>query len=499
MDMHRLKIVLVSAAALATASPVARGPISHRLTESLGEASAAPAAAPACPCVPLAGRGRVVRFAIVPAGFDDADPAQVADFERLARTVADGFAATEPFASNLDRFSMSRVDDYRGRVFDPWTCAPLWYNATLIEAAGACDYTQIIVIPRRSGCVGGNPAGNFSMAGPGHCPTGGCSADQIIFTALHEVGHTLAGLRHICFPASASSPVAPAELNTGPPIYLPVAQHGSAPSGPGAPVASRDATARTTAAAPRTAHPSGAVVLPRPDLSHAPAASPLPNCGVGFTGTSTVACSEWQDPAVLRWVLSGDPAHGCFRGCDSESAWYRPWPHDEPAVMCRDDAMKNGFTPIERRVIHDILAAPAPPPRPGRCALVCPRTISDVDDWRRVVLTCDGRIWQPEIVPGEPCSEFEVAFEIPDGGDYIFNGISTELWVDDDGDDMPDRRIVDRATGRIVHLDARRTYFARSFQPSPGFELLPARSATSTLERAAMPAQRVRRRATAVP
>lgn len=461
---------VVSLMILATAAGFVLPVVGGRASRS----AAALAATPTCPCVHLVGRGRAVRFALVPAGFDDRDPDQVADFQRLARTVADGFASTEPFASNLDRFSISRVDDYRGRTMDPWTCGPLWYNTSLIEAAGACDYTQIIVIPRRSGCVGGNPSGNFSMAGPGHCPTGGCSPDQIIYTALHEVGHTLAGLRHICSPGTAWMPGGPAEIVTGPPVFLPVAYRVEFARGPAWRRSVLDGPAAAGMPAGRSEAPPGRQPS---DRLAVPGQSPLPNCGEGFAGQPTIACSEWQVPEVLRWVLPRDPTHGCYRGCDGERDWYRPWPHDEPAVMCRDDAMKNGFTPVERRIVHDILNRPAPPARATRsCAVVCPRTISDVDDWRRVVVECDGRLWQPEIVPGEPCSDFEVVFTAPAGGDFIFNGVSTDLWIDDDADGIPDRLVIARSTGGVVRIVAGGEYTARGYQPAPGFDLVPVGS-----------------------
>lgn len=115
-----------------------------------------------------------------------------------------------------------------------------------------------------------------------------------------------------------------------------------------------------------------------------------------------------------------------------------------------------------------------PPPPPD-----CPRVISDVNDWRRVVVACDGRIWQPEIIPGEPCSEFEVTFIAPDDGGYVFNGSSTELWIDDDGNGIPDRLVTAREVGKVIHLSRGAVYTARSFQPTPGFDLVPLR-ATST-------------------
>lgn len=104
----------------------------------------------------------------------------------------------------------------------------------------------------------------------------------------------------------------------------------------------------------------------------------------------------------------------------------------------------------------------------------CPRTVSEVNDWRRVVLDCDGGLRQPGIIPGEPCSDFEVTFIAPADGDYLFNGPSTELWLDSDADGIPDERIAARTTGFRVRLQAGAVYTARSYQPTPGFALLPA-------------------------
>ncbi len=103
-----------------TPTPVAAGP-------TLGQAASAavaPSAANAA-CVHLLGSGTGLRFVIVPAGFDDANPVDVADFGRLAQTIADGFERVIPYAANLDLFSIWRVDDYRGRSVNSRTVCRL--------------------------------------------------------------------------------------------------------------------------------------------------------------------------------------------------------------------------------------------------------------------------------------------------------------------------------------------------------------------------------------
>lgn len=320
-------------------------------------------------CTDLAGTGATLRLAIVPAGYDDRVPAQRAEFEGIARTIAEGFASTEPFASHMDRLIIQRVDDYRGRALDPWSCAPLWHNASLIQAAAACDHTHILVVPRRSGCVGGHPAGNYSMAGPGHCPAGDCDPDQIVFTTMHELGHTLAGFAHVCYPGDPRNAEWDQEIRTAPPIFLPWSTTGASVG------AQTDVSVDGNAQAIRPPLPRTALRNAVQSKEAQAGDTPL-NCGVGFEGDEDSPCREWQSPEVLRWVLPGDPPHGCFQGCDDQAAWYRPWPHAEPAVMCRDDAMKNGFTPVERKILFDLLMKPPPPrrasPTPPTPATVTP-------------------------------------------------------------------------------------------------------------------------------
>jgi len=102
----------------------------------------------------------------------------------------------------------------------------------------------------------------------------------------------------------------------------------------------------------------------------------------------------------------------------------------------------------------------------------CPRTISDVTDWRKVIVECDGRIWQPLLLP-EPRPQFEVAFTAPQDGTYTYRGISTELWLDRDGDGLPDELIVERVDGRTVAIMGGMRYIARGIPPNGGFELVP--------------------------
>lgn len=84
-------------------------------------------------CSHLAGTGSVIRVAIAPSGFDGFDPDDVSKLDELADVIASAFVSTEPYASNLDRFSISRADDFRGSDVDD---SNIWYSPVLIEAAG---------------------------------------------------------------------------------------------------------------------------------------------------------------------------------------------------------------------------------------------------------------------------------------------------------------------------------------------------------------------------
>lgn len=61
-----------------------------------------------------------------------------------------------------------------------------------------------------------------------------------------------------------------------------------------------------------------------------------------------------------------------------------------------------------------------------------PRQLSEVSDWRRVVLESDGRIWQDKIGAVEPTAGYEVTFTAPIAGSMYreFKGVSAELWID---------------------------------------------------------------------
>lgn len=272
-------------------------------------------------CVPLIGTGTIIRTAIVPAGFDDANPSDVIKFEQLADAIANGFANIEPYASNLDHISLSRADDYRGRDIDAQSNS-IWYNSLLIQAAEACNYNQIIVIAHNSGWAGGAP-GYYSVVGSGvppsceptsctgtGCPwTPSCSWDEnIAYTALHETGHTFAGLRHTCFPLSR-------ELQ-----QLKVFER-------------------------------------IPDFK-AIQDDPI-NCGVQFSESADLPCAEWNQASYLNWMFPGDPNFGCYAGCDDQSEWYRPW-YTNANIMCIDYELANGFSPVDRKMLSDIIGGTAP-------------------------------------------------------------------------------------------------------------------------------------------
>jgi len=275
-------------------------------------------------CTALAGSGNVVRIAIVPAGFDNAKTGDVADFGRLANIIAQGFKDIEPYKSNLDKFTVYRADDYSGKDVNTESF-DVWYNPILINAASVCNWNEIIVIARNSGWAGGNGAGYYSVVGSGtppscdqntcsgtSCPfTPTCSWDyDIAYTALHESGHTISNLRHTCYPLSSQA-LQLAQIEKVSETYTEVL------------------------------------------FGESEEEDPI-NCGVGFQGDPLLVCSEWDNPDYLNWVFPTDQHFGCYQGCDDHSNWYRPW-YDLTNIMCRDDELENGFTPVDRKIIYDTM------------------------------------------------------------------------------------------------------------------------------------------------
>lgn len=318
-----------SIAAPAFSNPTPTPAVEHHQRPAQVE-SAAPEQLPssnAAGCVHLVGSGSFIRIAIVPAGFDGANADDVADFKRLAQVIADGFAATDPYASGLSRFSISRVDDYRGATIDPRS-DQVWYNSALIAAAAACDYNQIIVIAHNSGWAGGAP-GFYSVVGSGtpatcnpvtctgvDCPfTRSCSWDEnIAYTALHESGHSIAGLRHTCDPARQQVEIR--QLN--------------------------------------------AMELLAPYITNSALHDDPINCGIAFGGNEHVPCTEWNNQRHRGWGLPADPEFGCYAVCDDRPQWYRAW-NAVPNIMCIDMALENGFTPVERKLLGDKMGLAAGP------------------------------------------------------------------------------------------------------------------------------------------
>jgi hypothetical protein len=280
-------------------------------------------------CDLLLGSGPL-RIVIVPAGFDEGNPTDVAHFVQLSEKIAyQGYGAIPPYDTNTDRFSLFRVNDYRGQSVDA-TTNDVWYNQTLISAASLCDYDQIIVVANNSGWAGGAP-GFYSVVGSGTpstcdpatctgtgCPwTPTCSWDyNIAYTALHETGHTFAGLRHTCYPLSPQEKLL-------------------------------DSMEQDVVGAFEFYNPAS------------PAADDPINCGVGFTGDPENVCSEWNTQAFLSWVFPKDPHFGCYLGCDNNANWYRPW-YTTENMMCIDLDLKNGFTPVDRKKLSDFLGGTPP-------------------------------------------------------------------------------------------------------------------------------------------
>jgi hypothetical protein len=193
-----------------------------------------------------------------------------------------------------------------------------------------CSYDQIIVIANNSGWAGGAP-GYYSVVGSGTpatcdpntcegagCPwTLTCSWDyNIAYTALHETGHTFAGLRHTCYPLSPQGKLL-------------------------------QSMEKDVLGAYETQD------------SQAPAAEDPVNCGVGYTGNPENKCSEWDNPLFINWIDPKDPNFGCYLGCDDNDNWYRPWYTNEN-TMCIDLSLRNGFTPVDRRLLSNFLGGSAP-------------------------------------------------------------------------------------------------------------------------------------------
>lgn len=133
-----------------------------------------------------------------------------------------------------------------------------------------------------------------------------------------------------------------------------------------------------------------------------------------------------------------------------------------------DSAVYNGV-PMLGEIQPGDRGGEAPP-------ISCPRTISDRQDWVKVVLNCDGVIWQPDIGP-EPRSDFEVWFTAPVDGRYIYRGISNELWRDVNLDGTKDELIIQRVNDQVTELVKGGRYLAVGFAPNGGFILTPTRLA----------------------
>ena len=255
-------------------------------------------------------------FVIVPCSFSAAEATR---FNTLADYAADAFSANiedipggyvkdsiEPYASNQDKFSIWRANDFSGAGIAEGKC---WNNPILHTAADTCGFAniQVISIANNSGEAGGNPSGNFSVVGsgtPSSCdiatcpqippttcppdaPPNNCSWDWAIkYTALHETGHTVYGFRH---------------TDTDPSVF------------------------------------TGDSALAGPNCSGDP------------------VCTEWQGSDFTSWVLPGDPPFGCFEECDQKDNWFRPWETIADTLINRDDSLINGFSPVERKIIADVL------------------------------------------------------------------------------------------------------------------------------------------------
>jgi len=250
---------------------------------------------------------------VTPCGFDGEDPADRAEFAALAYAFADVVPGIEPFATALGDFSVQLAFDFAASAVPEGSC---WYNGSVIQAAGSCPgWTHVLAINHDSGEAGGSPGvgltGDFSMAGsgtPAGCDTSVCDGDPCPpkeppfncswsyatpFSLLHETAHTLGALGHTCFDELGD------QGNFG--------QPGQSPA----------------------------------------------NCAEVGVAHDTVPCAVWDVPEFHSWVQPGDPPFGCYPGCDGQANWFRPW--DPSGIMCRDDFLEVGFTPVDRKILHDQL------------------------------------------------------------------------------------------------------------------------------------------------
>ncbi len=266
-----------------------------------------------------------VRIFIVPCSFPELESGK---FSQLSNKISSGFSNTEPFKSNHDKFVIYSVNDFRGSVIPHIKC---WGNGLIVDAAKTCGFKetpgtkkegppgnqrdQIIAVAYKSGEAGGSFNdwnGYFSVIGSG--------VPQECAVTYDNSGSVV----------KCEGQCPPKEFSC-----------------------SWDFSVRLT-----SLHELGHTLggFGHTLSGKSPGNLPAPNCGE-VRSSSKSPCQEWNREEYLRWKLKSDPNFGCYNYCDETNRYYRPWEKERQDIMSRDDKLIHGYTPVERKILYDILTA----------------------------------------------------------------------------------------------------------------------------------------------
>jgi hypothetical protein len=252
-------------------------------------------------CDKLAGSGSNINFVIVPCWFEGSNRGA---FDSASGAISESFTSVEPYKSNLDKFSIYKVSDFRAAdiltkaerdgitAFDITTVDSRRYvcmkDPIIKEIASQCADKNVIVISLANGlAIASTSNGVASIP---------ISVEYPLLTApsvaLHETGHALGLQEHSCI--------------------------------------------------------EGDLRIDLPSLLYKPT-----NCAQKQESENK-PCAGWQGEEFTKWVLPGDPKFGCYQVCSNIKQLYRPW-KDAKSIMCGGENRKNGFTPVERKILYDRL------------------------------------------------------------------------------------------------------------------------------------------------
>jgi len=246
-------------------------------------------------CESLMGHGSNINFVIVPCRFEESDKIIV---HSIVNDIVEDFERTEPYKSNLDKFSIYLAEDYERTskldTDDKWTCTE---DLKIIEVVKECVDENLVIIS-----LGKGPTMATSRNGIAVVPISEqYKHSDSGWVALHESGHVLGLAEHSC--------------------HEPLGKLYSA------------------------------------DLSHInqiTGQSYIANCGVTQISENE-PCEEWQTEEYSKWVLPNDPNFGCYEICGNNENYFRPWEDGNLGIMCQGAASKVGFTPVERKMLYDRL------------------------------------------------------------------------------------------------------------------------------------------------